>query len=199
MYEKRIPPTYLKDFTFPEQPLYVVVNDFETSTLKGFMKECEKVLQTGQQFLPIIIDSYGGQVYTLLGIIDFLKYVGVPVTTICQAKAMSAGAILFSCGEERYMGEASTLMVHQLSSYFWGKNVDIQNEAKECERLNKMLFNILDQNTGQKKGFWWDMVHENKHTDLFLTANQAKRHGFATHIGIPHIETKVEVTRRLVL
>lgn len=79
--------------------------------------------------------------------IDFLKHVDVDVITISSAKSMSAGAILFTCGKERYMSEVSTVMVHQLSAGFWGKNVDIQNEAKECERLNKLLFDIMDKNT----------------------------------------------------
>ena len=98
MYEKRVPPTFLKEFAFPEQDLFVVVNKFESYTLKDFMKACQKVLETGQEFLPIIVDSYGGEVYTLLGMIDFLHDCDTKVITICEAKAMSAGALLFSRG-----------------------------------------------------------------------------------------------------
>lgn len=199
MYEKRIPADYLTEMKFPEHDLFVVVNKFESYTLKDFMQECQKVLQTGQDFLPIIVDSYGGEVYTLLGMVDFLKQLKTRVVTICEAKAMSAGAVLFSCGEERYMGPTATLMIHEVSSGFWGKNVEIQNDAKEVARLNKILFNILDKNTGKKSGHWWNRMRDNRHTDLFLTATQAKKNGLATHVGIPHIETTVEVSRTLKL
>ena len=199
MFEKRIPARELKGCEFPEQNLYVMVNKFEETTLKDFIKDCEKVLQTGQEFLPIVIDSYGGECYTLLGMLDFLKHVGVKVVTVSQGKAMSCGAVLFSCGYERYVGPTCTIMVHEVSGGFWGKNVEIQNDAKEVERLNKMLFAILDKNTGHKTGYWWSLLETQKHVDIFLTPEQAKKHNLATHIGIPHIETKVEVTRSLVL
>lgn len=199
MYEKRIPPVGLKEFEFPEQSLYVIVNKLEETTLKDFIKDCEKVLQTGQPFLPIVIDSYGGEVYTLLGMMDFLKQMSVKVITVSQCKAMSAGALLFSSGQERYVGPNCTIMIHEISACFWGKNIEIQNGAKEIERLNKMLFGILDKNTGQKPGYWWNVLETQKHVDIFLTPEQARKHGLATHIGIPHIETRVEVTRSLVL
>lgn len=58
MFEKRTVDQGIS-VTFPEVSLYVTVNDFETSTLKGFISECDKVLKTNQKFLPILIDSYG--------------------------------------------------------------------------------------------------------------------------------------------
>lgn len=199
MIEKRIPCNKLKTIEFPEEPLYVTVNAFESYTLKDFTIACEKVLHTGQEFLPVVIDSYGGEVYTLLGMVDFLSSVDVPIITVSQGKSMSAGALLFSCGKERYVAPTATIMIHEVSSAFWGKNVEIQNEAKEVERLNKLLFSLLDKNTSKKKGFWLDLVQNNRHADLFLSANEAKKHGLATHVGIPYIETKVEVTRTLKL
>jgi ATP-dependent Clp endopeptidase proteolytic subunit ClpP len=199
MREKRLPCQQLKSVEFPEEPLYVTVNKFESYTLKEFMTECDKVLRHGQQFLPVVIDSYGGEVYTLLGMADFLKSLDVKVVTVCQAKAMSAGAILFSCGDERYIAPTSTIMIHEVSTFFWGKNIELQNEAKEVERLNKLLFDLLDKNTGQQKNFWSELVQKNHHTDLFLTATQAKKHNLATAIGIPYIETAIEVRRTLKL
>lgn len=199
MYEKRLHSPGFSELKLPETDLFVVVNKFDSYTLKEFMQSCQKVIQTGQTFLPIIVDSYGGQVYTLFGMIDFLNNCGVKVITICEAKAMSCGALLFSCGEERYIGPNATIMIHEVSSMFWGKNVELQNEAKEVRRLNDLIFGMLDKNTDQPKGYWHDRVNGNKHTDLFLTATTAKKTNLATHIGIPHIETKIEVTRELKL
>lgn len=199
MYEKRIIPPSLQHLEWPKQELFVVVNDFNASNLKDFAAECQKVILTGQEFLPVVIDSYGGQVYTLLGIIDFLQQIDVKVITICGAKAMSAGAVLFSCGKERYVGPQATIMVHEVSAGFWGKNIEFQNESKEVKRLNEKLFRILDKNTGQPSGFWYDLVDRNKNTDLFLSANQAIKYKLATHLGIPHIETKVEISKKLVV
>ncbi len=102
MHEIIKPVIGLKEWKLPETPSYVVMNAFGAYNLKTFIKECEDVLRTGQDFLPIVIDSYGGQVYTLFGMADFLENCGVKVITITQGKAMSAGALLFSYGEDRY-------------------------------------------------------------------------------------------------
>lgn len=198
MYEKRNRPTIGK-FEFPEDSPYVVVNSFEDTSLKTFLEDCDKVLKQGQDFLPIVIDSYGGMAHTVFGMLDFLKYCGSKVITICQGKCMSAGALLFSAGVERYVGPKSTVMVHEAASFAWGKNVELQNSAKEIERLNALVFEILDENTGQLPGYWLNLVKNNNFSDLYLNANDSVKHKLATHVGLPHIETNVVVTRSLVL
>ena len=199
MYEIRTPCESLKEVKFPEGDCYVLVNKFDEDSYKAFTKDCERIIQTGQEFLPIVIDSYGGQVYTLLGMVDFLSNCKVEIVTIATGKSMSCGAVLFSCGERRFMGSTATVMVHDVSSGFWGENIKIQNKAKETERLDKLIYKTLDRNTGQSQGYWRGLIRNNKYTDLFLTATTAKKHNLATHIGYPHIETVVHVTRELVV
>jgi ATP-dependent protease ClpP protease subunit len=197
VYERRRISSEIPEIKLPETDLYVVVNDFEPKTIKDFISNCQKVLRTGINFLPIVIDSYGGHVYTLLGMIDFLKNCGVKIVTVCEGKAMSAGAVLFAIGEERYIGQQSTVMVHEVGSWTWGKTTDMLNDVKEVERLNNIIFDILDKGSHQTKGYWQTLLDKNKRSDLYLTANQAKRHNLATHIGIPYVETSVEIKRTL--
>ncbi len=200
MHEKRTVPTGIfKEIVFLNQTQYVVVNDFKSDNLKDFTWQCQCVLNSGQDFLPVVIDSFGGQVYTLLGMIDFLNSLDVRVITICESKAMSAGALLLSCGDERYVSTASTIMVHQVHDGFLGKDIEIQNKAKEVSRLNRKLFSLLDKNTEHESGYWKTLLKKNGYTDLFLSAVQCKKHNLATHIGIPYIETEVKVERSLVV
>jgi hypothetical protein len=37
----------------------------------------------------------------------------------------------------------------------------------------------------------------NKHADLYLTARDVKRHGLATHIGLPRLATEVTITTEI--
>lgn len=196
MIEKVIPYQFAK-IELPAIKPYVVVNAFEAYTLSKFMEDCSNALKTGQQFLPVVIDSYGGSVHTLLAMVDFLESVEVPVITVSQGKSMSAGAVLFSCGEERYISKTSTIMIHEVSSACWGKNVEFQNSAKETERLNDLIFSMMDKNTGKPERYWKNLIHENGHADLFLTASDAIKHGLATCIGIPYIETSIEVKKKI--
>lgn len=199
MFEKRSISGVVGKCEFLELKKYVVVNKFTEESYVQFITDCEKVLNTTQDFLPIVIDSFGGFVYSLLGMVDFLSSCNTKVITICESKCMSCGAVLFSCGSERYIGENCTVMVHDVASFCFGKNTEIQNDAKETARLNKKIYNILDQNTAQPKGYWAGLVKNNKFADLYMTSAVAQKHGLATHIGVPYIETTVVAKTRLVV
>jgi len=178
---------------------YVTVNKFTEESYHKFGRDCESVLNTGQDFLPVVIDSYGGFVYSLLGMADFLKSCPVKVVTICESKCMSCGAILFSCGSDRYMAPNCTVMVHEVSSYLWGKDVELKNDVKETSRLNKKIYDMLDKNTNQKPGYWKALTKNNKYADLYMSARSAKKHNLSTVIGVPYIETTVSVHSKLVV
>ena len=113
----------IKDAELKNEPIIARVNKFDEPTAKAFSTAIMKAQNTGQHIIPIIIDSYGGQVYSLMSMISDIKHSKVPVATIVQGKAMSCGAILFSFGAEghRYMDPDSTLMIHDVSSMGWGK------------------------------------------------------------------------------
>jgi len=198
MYEKIHPVRTLTEYKLPEKS-YVLINEFTEKSFGALIKDSEEVIRTGQDFLPIVIDSFGGYCHSLFGMIDFLRQVDIPVITVAVGKAMSCGALLLSAGQERYVAPNASIMVHEISTFQWGKMTDIANNTREAKRMNKLLFKILDRNTGQKSGYWKSLCNKNKNADVYLTANQCKKHNLATHIGIPHIETTIEVKRELVL
>ena len=118
-------------------PVIIRVRSFTEAAAKEFSSLMMRAHNTGQTVIPIIIDSYGGQVYSLMSMIADIKNSKLPVATIVQGKAMSCGAILFSFGNEgmRYMDEDSTVMIHDVSSMGWGKGEEIKADAAEAERL----------------------------------------------------------------
>ena len=200
MYEKRdVPWGVFGKCEFLDLKKYVVVNKFTEESYHQFCVDCEKVLNTGQDFIPVVIDSYGGYVYSLLGMVDFLIACNARVVTICESKCMSCGAILFSCGEERYMAPNCTVMVHDVSDHLWGKDVELQNSAKETSRLNKKIYALLDKNTEQKSGYWKNLTKNNKYADLYMTTQTARKHNLATAMGVPHLETTIHVNTTLVV
>ena len=99
-------------------PVVIRVRSFTEAAAKEFSNLVTKAQNTGQPVLPVIIDSYGGQVYSLMSMISDIKHSKIPVATIVQGKAMSCGAILSSFGAEgkRYMDPDSTVMIHDVSS-----------------------------------------------------------------------------------
>jgi len=143
----------------------------------------------------VIIDSYGGQVYSLMSMISDIKHSKIPVATIAQGKAMSCGAILFSFGTEghRYMDPDATLMIHDVSSMGWGKVEEIKADAAEVERLNQRVYRMMAENCGQKEDYFLDIVHNKSHADWYLDAEECKRHKMANHLHVPELKIKATI------
>jgi|19_taG_2_1085344.scaffolds.fasta_scaffold02015_8 ATP-dependent protease ClpP protease subunit len=179
-----------------EEP-YVLINDFTKESYKAMMKDCYKLMNAGFDFLPVVIDSYGGQVYSLLAMWDFLVGTNKKIVTIAHGKAMSCGSILFSLGEERYIGEHATVMVHTASNMAWGKESEVKTAAAETTRINNQIFKLLDKNSGQKTGYWKSLIKDIDNGELYLNSKQAMDHGLATKVGIPYVSTEIKLSHTL--
>ena len=184
----------LKEPQLLQQPVVIRINKFDEPTAKAFSVAVGRAHNTNQPILPIIIDSYGGQVYSLMSMISDIKHCKIPVATIVQGKAMSCGAILFSFGDEgmRYMDPDATVMIHDVSSMEYGKVEEIKASAEETERLNKKIYHMMAENCGQHKDYFLDIVHEKGHADWFLEADECKKHNLANHLHVP--EMKINAT-----
>lgn len=178
-----------------DKPAWVVVNNFSEEGQAKLLEDAHKVLRYNKTFLPVLIDSFGGEVYNALGMYDILRNFDCDVITVVIGKAMSAGTILFCAGDYRYISENSTIMIHQVSSIGWGKEEEFRNESEEVTRLNDILFKLLDKRTKQKRGYWKKVLKENEFTDIFLTAKEAREMNLATHIGLPEINTHIDIKR----
>ena len=176
-------------------PEVVLVNKFDESSVQKFREGVDKAVQTGQPVVPVVIDSYGGQCYSVLAMIDIIKNCPIPVATIVEGKAMSCGAILFAFGEEghRYVGPNATIMIHDVSSGIFGKVEEIKADAKETDRLSKHIYKSMANHIGQPDSYFLDLIHEKSHADWYLTPEEAKKHKLANHIRLPKIKVGVDV------
>ena len=177
-------------------PIVARINKFDEPTAKAFSSVVSKAQNTGQPVLPVIIDSYGGQVYSLMSMISNIKNSRIPVATIIEGKAMSCGAILFSFGQEgmRFVDPDATVMIHEVSSMSWGKVEEIKVSAEETDRLNKKIFEMMAENCGHHKDYFLDIVHDKGHADWFLDPNECLKHNLANHIHIPELKIETRVS-----
>ncbi len=179
-------------------PIVIRVTKFDEAAAKSFSALMTKAQNSGQPVVPVIIDSYGGQVYSLMSMISDIKHSKIPVATIVQGKAMSCGAILFSFGApgKRFMDEDATLMIHDVSSMSWGKVEEVKVSAEETDRLNKKIYHMMAENCGQDEDYFLDIVHDKGHADWFLDAKECKKHKLANHLRVPDlkIDASVKIT-----
>jgi ATP-dependent Clp endopeptidase proteolytic subunit ClpP len=171
-------------------PNIIYVNKFNEEAAKEFLEAMINAQSTGQSIIPIVVDSYGGEVYSLLKMVDVIRSSTVPVATICMGKAMSCGAVLLTCGAEghRYMAPTGTVMIHDVASFAMGKVEEIKAEAKEVDRLNKLIFKVMADNCGKPEAYFSKLVHEHGHADWFLDADECKKHNMVNHIRIPKVK-----------
>ena len=154
---------------------------------------------TGQPIIPIIIDSYGGEVYSLMNMISEIMNSDLPIMTIAQGKAMSCGAVLLSFGDDgmRYADPNATIMIHDVASGAFGKVAEVKSDVKEAERLNKKIFSMVDVNCNQPNGFFMKKLKDKDRADWYLTAKKAKKFNLVNHLRVPTFTVDVEVKMKI--
>jgi len=185
----------LKEVELRKNPVIVRVNKFDEKSVKEFQTSIAMAHNTGQKVIPIVIDSYGGEVYSLMAMISAIKHAEIPIATIVEGKAMSCGAILFSFGEEgmRFMDPNATVMIHDVSSGQLGKVEEVKASAAETERLNKIVYKMMAQNCGKKDDYFIKLVDKKKHADWFLDATECKKHNLANQLRVPKLNITIDV------
>jgi ATP-dependent Clp endopeptidase proteolytic subunit ClpP len=181
-------------------PKVLVVQAFDEEEARNFRRDMSLAHRTGQSIIPVVIDSFGGDVYALLSMVDTIRSAKVPIATIIQGKAMSCGAVLFTCGTEgyRFMAPNATLMVHDVASWEASKKAEeVMVDARETNRLNKKIYRIMDKNCRQKPGFFWNLVQDRSRVDWYIAPREAVRLNLANHIKIPTMRTVVKVDCQL--
>ena len=145
----------IKEFELRKPPVIVRVNKFTEDSAKKFYHEMALAHSTGQKVIPIVIDSYGGQVYSLMTMISAIEASDLPVATIVEGKAMSCGAVLLSFGEQgmRFADPNATVMIHDVSSGGWGKIEELKADVAEAERLDEKIFTMMARNCGKKDDY----------------------------------------------
>jgi ATP-dependent Clp protease, protease subunit len=192
---KRIMDSNIKTVELRSNPVIIRVNKFDEKSANEFAEKIASAHNTGQSVIPVIIDSYGGQVYSLMSMIASIKSSELPIATIVEGKAMSCGVILFSCGTEgyRYITEDATLMIHDVSAGSWGKNSEIQASAEETKRLNEKIYKILSENSNKSEKWFNKQLNEKGRADWFIESKEAIDLGLADKIGMPKLEISVKL------
>ena len=111
------------------------------------------------------INSYGGSVFAGLSSVDYILKSKTPVVSVIDGCAASAGTIMSVCASHRQMNKHAYMLIHQISSGFWGKYQEIQDDMENCDNLMKVIKEIYEEHTKipkkeldklLKHDLWWD-------------------------------------------
>lgn len=129
--------------------------------------------------INIIINSSGGDIHEMLGIIDYLETLSVKVNTICRGKAFSAAAIILACGTgTRMISKRSSVMFHQSSSLLDGKMSDLESYLTNVKNLENIVYELLAERT-TKDAKWWS---DHMKSDFFIPVDKLIEYGVIDQI-----------------
>ena len=114
--------------------------------------------------IKIHINSEGGDLFAGLSMSDAIRVCKVPVTTIIEGEAASAATIISVVADKRMITKNSHMLIHQMSTGFWGKYNEFLDEMQNQKTLMdimKKIYNeytnitIKELNVCLKKDIYW--------------------------------------------
>lgn len=128
--------------------------------------------------IMIYINSEGGEVHSALSLYDFIKKSPVKIITVINGNASSAATIISLSGHERRITQNSYMLIHNISSTFWGKMHEFEDEMKNMSRLTQNLKDIYKENSKINKRTIESLLKK----DLLLDADTCLKYGLVDEI-----------------
>lgn len=128
--------------------------------------------------LHLHIHSYGGDLFAGFAAAEAVRTSRVPIHTHVEGGAASAATIFSVMGAHRTIGENSFILIHQLSSGFWGKYEEWKDETQNNHLLMARLHALYAERTRLPK----KKVEEILKRDLWFDAKKALKCGLVDEI-----------------
>ena len=127
--------------------------------------------------ISFYINSPGGSITDGMAIVDTMRYIKCPISTICVGMAASMGAVLLACGDKgkRFATPNSEIMIHQplISGGLPGQATEIKIHADHILRTRSRLNKLLSEQTGQDL----ETIEKDTERDNYMLAEEALKYG----------------------
>ena len=128
---------------------YAQVNRGTVHKLFVALREAAAAAAGGEVYL--YVHSEGGDVYAGLSAYDHLRaFRGARVVTVADGFVASAASLILLGGERRYVMPHAHVLIHQLSTGFWGKYSDLRDEMSNSTAVMQLLRAVYAARTRMK-------------------------------------------------
>jgi len=104
-------------------------------------------LDINPPILKVLINSGGGSITAGISSMDTILRCKVPVETYVDGFCASAATFLSVVGNKRYMSRNSYMLIHQLSSNFWGKYSEFEDEKQNLDLMMETIKSVYKEYT----------------------------------------------------
>jgi ATP-dependent Clp protease protease subunit len=182
-------------------PTVINLHRVDEDSARKLRQSLDEAVRADQPLVPIYIDSFGGDVYAMMSIIDSITSAKdhTVVATIAVGKAMSAGAEILTAGTRghRFVSPLASVMIHDMSGGTAGKIEEIKADAAHAMHLEALSKRLLDKHCGKRQGYFERQIHARGRADWYLTPGECLRHGLADYIDVPDLRIGVGVAYQL--
>ena len=151
------------------------VNHFTASSIVAQLLFLES--EDPDKEISFYINSPGGSITDGMAIVDTMRYIKCPISTICVGMAASMGAVLLACGDKgkRFATPNSEIMIHQplISGGLSGQATEIKIHADHILRTRSRLNKLLSEQTGQDL----ETIEKDTERDNYMLAEEALKYG----------------------
>ena len=128
--------------------------------------------------LKLLINSGGGSITAGISSMDTILRTKVPVHTYVDGFCASAATFLSVVGEKRFMSRNSYMLIHQLSTNFWGKYSEFEDEKQNLDLMMETIKRVYKEYTKVPE----DTLDEILKHDLMWDANTCLKYGLVDEI-----------------
>jgi len=129
--------------------------------------------------IVIWINSGGGYVTDGLAIIDTMKQIKSPITTVIKGHACSMAGEISINGNKRKMTRHSVWMAHDMAGGVWGDyTTKVLDRAEHLKYVQNMLHNNIKVNTKLNK----NDLKKAQNGELWLTPEQCMKKGIVDEV-----------------
>ena len=138
--------------------------------------------QDNTKDIYMYINSPGGVITSGMAIVDTMKFIKSPVSTIATGMAASMASIILAEGEKgkRFALPHATVLIHQPLGGAQGQATEIQIAAEEILKTRKMINELLAKDSGQDI----ETIKRDTERDHYMTAQEAKDYGLIDDIMV---------------
>jgi len=137
-----------------------------------------KTLDIDTPSIKVLINSGGGSITAGISSMDTILRCKVPVETYVDGFCASAATFLSVVGEKRFMSRNSYMLIHQLSTNFWGKYSEFEDEKQNLDLMMETIKRVYKEYTKVPE----DTLDEILKHDLMWDAETCKSLGLIDEI-----------------
>ena len=126
------------------------------------------------------INSPGGYITDALAGVDTIINSKFPITSIIEGSVASAATFLSIVCSKRQITKHSIMLIHQLSSGYWGTYEQILDDFKNCTYLQKTVKKLYMEYTNGKLDK--DKLDAYLKRDIYWSAKKCKKLGLVDEI-----------------